>query len=65
MLENTEPQSAAEPADTPADGGAAAPPRRRRRAVSRPAGAPQGAAAEAAETVLPAEPQQDGAVAAE
>ncbi|MFI5528621.1 ribonuclease E/G [Kitasatospora sp. NPDC051853] len=33
----------------------AAPPRRRRRAVSRPAGTPQGAAVEAAETVLPAE----------
>ncbi|WP_328956838.1 Rne/Rng family ribonuclease [Kitasatospora purpeofusca] len=60
MLDNTDPQqpAATEPNDTAATGGdsaSAAPPRRRRRAVSRPAGAPQGAAAEAAETVVPAE----------
>ncbi|MFF7632143.1 ribonuclease E/G [Kitasatospora sp. NPDC008050] len=35
--------------------GDAAPPRRRRRAVSRPAGTPQGAATEGAETVIPVE----------
>ncbi|MFD9130197.1 hypothetical protein, partial [Kitasatospora sp. NPDC059571] len=63
MLEN-EPQSAAEPADSSADA-SAAPPRRRRRAVSRPAGAPQGAAAETAETVLPAESQPAQPQAAE
>ncbi|MEE1787973.1 Rne/Rng family ribonuclease [Streptomyces sp. SP17BM10] len=61
MLDNTDPQqSATEPNDTGATGGegaSAAPPRRRRRAVSRPAGAPQGAAAEAAETVIAAEAQ--------
>ncbi|MGW4808442.1 Rne/Rng family ribonuclease, partial [Kitasatospora sp. NPDC004272] len=54
MLENTEPQPAA--ADNndngPAEGVSAAPPRRRRRAVSRPAGSPQGAAGEGAETVV-------------
>ncbi|WP_405004537.1 Rne/Rng family ribonuclease [Kitasatospora purpeofusca] len=60
MLDNTDPQQSAatEPNDTAATGGdsaSAAPPRRRRRAVSRPAGAPQGAAAEAAETVVQAE----------
>ncbi|WP_030397423.1 Rne/Rng family ribonuclease [Kitasatospora purpeofusca] len=59
MLDNTDPQQpATEPNDTAATGGdsaSAAPPRRRRRAVSRPAGAPQGAATEAAETVVPAE----------
>ncbi|MCX4685551.1 Rne/Rng family ribonuclease [Kitasatospora purpeofusca] len=60
MLDNTDPQqpAATEPNDTAATGGdsaSAAPPRRRRRAVSRPAGAPQGAAAEAAETVVQAE----------
>ncbi|WP_406092995.1 ribonuclease E/G [Kitasatospora purpeofusca] len=60
MLDNTDPQQSAatEPNDTAATGGdsaSAAPPRRRRRAVSRPAGAPQGAGAESAETVVPAE----------
>ncbi|MFD8754581.1 ribonuclease E/G [Kitasatospora sp. NPDC059577] len=59
MLDNTDPQTAAtEPNETTAtgsEGASAAPPRRRRRAVSRPAGTPQGAAADAAETVLPAE----------
>ncbi|MFJ2578841.1 ribonuclease E/G [Kitasatospora aureofaciens] len=58
MLDNTDPQqSATEQNDTAAAGGegASAPPRRRRRAVSRPAGTPQGAAVEAAETVIPAE----------
>ncbi|MFD8597401.1 ribonuclease E/G [Kitasatospora sp. NPDC059646] len=54
MLENTEPQSAA--ADHTDDGASAAPPRRRRRAVSRPAGSPQGAAGESAETVVAATP---------
>ncbi|MFD8080574.1 ribonuclease E/G [Kitasatospora sp. NPDC059722] len=69
MLDNTDPQqSATEPNDTGATGGegaSAAPPRRRRRAVSRPAGAPQGAAAEAAETVIPAEAQAAPAPVAE
>ncbi|MFJ1701875.1 Rne/Rng family ribonuclease [Kitasatospora sp. NPDC088346] len=66
MLENTEPQSSAAPADRDADGVSAAPPRRRRRAVSRPAGAPQGAAAETAETVMPAEtPAAEAPAAAE
>ncbi|MEV7776365.1 Rne/Rng family ribonuclease [Kitasatospora sp. NPDC086791] len=60
MLDNTDPQQTAatepnETAGTGSEGASAAPPRRRRRAVSRPAGTPQGAAAEAAETVLPAE----------
>ncbi|MER7757247.1 Rne/Rng family ribonuclease [Kitasatospora sp. NPDC097643] len=59
MLDNTDPQQSAteqnETAGTGGDGASAAPPRRRRRAVSRPAGTPQGAAAEAAETVIPAE----------
>ncbi|MFJ3215240.1 ribonuclease E/G [Kitasatospora sp. NPDC086801] len=60
MLDNTDPQQNAateqnETAPTGGEGAAAAPPRRRRRAVSRPAGTPQGAAAEAAETVVPAE----------
>ncbi|MQS12196.1 Rne/Rng family ribonuclease [Streptomyces kaniharaensis] len=59
MLDNTDPQqSATEQNDTASAGGegaSAAPPRRRRRAVSRPAGTPQGAAAEAAETVIAAE----------
>lgn len=60
MLDNTDPQQTAatehdETAATGSEGASAAPPRRRRRAVSRPAGTPQGAAAEAAETVLPAE----------
>ncbi|MFJ8624105.1 ribonuclease E/G [Kitasatospora sp. NPDC093550] len=70
MLDNTDPQqtAATEPNDSAATGGegaSAAPPRRRRRAVSRPAGTPQGAAAEAAETVLPAEaPTAEAAPAA-
>ncbi|WP_371516927.1 ribonuclease E/G [Kitasatospora sp. NBC_01300] len=60
MLDNTDPQqnAATEQNETAATGGegtSAAPPRRRRRAVSRPAGTPQGAAAETAETVVPAE----------
>ncbi|SOB84190.1 Rne/Rng family ribonuclease [Streptomyces sp. 1331.2] len=60
MLDNTDPQQTAateqnEAAAAGGEGASAAPPRRRRRAVSRPAGTPQGAAAEAAETVLPAE----------
>ncbi|MFJ9842842.1 ribonuclease E/G [Kitasatospora sp. NPDC101155] len=69
MLENTDPQQAAateqnETAATGGEGASAAPPRRRRRAVSRPAGTPQGAAAEAAETVLPAETHEAPAAAA-
>ncbi|MFJ9440303.1 ribonuclease E/G [Kitasatospora sp. NPDC101235] len=60
MLDNTDPQQTAateqnETAATGGEGASAAPPRRRRRAVSRPAGTPQGAAAETAETVLSAE----------
>lgn len=60
MLDNTDPQQSAatelnEAAATGGEGASAAPPRRRRRAVSRPAGAPQGAATETAETVVPAE----------
>ncbi|MFH9348142.1 ribonuclease E/G [Kitasatospora sp. NPDC017646] len=60
MLDNTDPQQSAateqnETAVTGGEGASAAPPRRRRRAVSRPAGTPQGAAAEAAETVVPVE----------
>ncbi|MFJ9695361.1 ribonuclease E/G [Kitasatospora sp. NPDC101183] len=60
MLDNTDPQQTAateqnETAATGGEGASAAPPRRRRRAVSRPAGAPQGAATETAETVIPAE----------
>ncbi|MFG3049386.1 ribonuclease E/G [Kitasatospora sp. NPDC048239] len=57
MLDNTDPQTADqnESAVTGGDGASAAPPRRRRRAVSRPAGTPQGAATEGAETVLPVE----------
>ncbi|MFJ3788197.1 ribonuclease E/G [Kitasatospora sp. NPDC090091] len=60
MLDNTDPQQSAAPEQndstaTGGEGASAAPPRRRRRAVSRPAGTPQGAAAEAAETVIPAE----------
>ncbi|MFJ2808812.1 ribonuclease E/G [Kitasatospora sp. NPDC087271] len=60
MLDNTDPQqnAATEQNETAAPGGegtSAAPPRRRRRAVSRPAGTPQGAATETAETVIPAE----------
>ncbi|MFE3876247.1 ribonuclease E/G [Kitasatospora sp. NPDC059146] len=67
MLDNTDPQQTAateqnETAATGGEGASAAPPRRRRRAVSRPAGTPQGAAAETAETVVPVEPT---AVAAE
>ncbi|MET8544973.1 hypothetical protein ABZW03_30660, partial [Kitasatospora sp. NPDC004799] len=54
MLDNTDPQQTAaeqnETAVTGGEGASAAPPRRRRRAVSRPAGTPLGAAAEAAET---------------
>ncbi|MFG2843464.1 ribonuclease E/G [Kitasatospora sp. NPDC048296] len=69
MLENTDPQQAAateqnETAATGGEGASAAPPRRRRRAVSRPAGTPQGAAAETAETVLPAETHEAPAAAA-
>ncbi|MFE5585253.1 ribonuclease E/G [Kitasatospora sp. NPDC056531] len=69
MLENTDPQQAAateqnETAATGGEGASAAPPRRRRRAVSRPAGTPQGAAAEVAETVLPAETHEAPAAAA-
>ncbi|MFD7452222.1 ribonuclease E/G [Kitasatospora sp. NPDC059827] len=61
MLDNTDPQQTAateqnETAATGGEGASAAPPRRRRRAVSRPAGTPQGAAAETAETVVPVEP---------
>ncbi|MFI9325922.1 ribonuclease E/G [Kitasatospora sp. NPDC052868] len=57
MLDNTDPQNADqnESAVTGGDGASAAPPRRRRRAVSRPAGTPQGAATEGAETVVPVE----------
>ncbi|MFF2038852.1 ribonuclease E/G [Kitasatospora sp. NPDC058170] len=57
MLDNTDPQTADqnESTVTGGEGASAAPPRRRRRAVSRPAGTPQGAAAEGAETVVPAE----------
>ncbi|MER6396187.1 Rne/Rng family ribonuclease [Kitasatospora sp. NPDC001603] len=60
MLDNTDPQqnAAPEPNENTAatgDGTTGAPPRRRRRAVSRPAGAPQGAAADGAETVIAAE----------
>ncbi|MFI9324627.1 Rne/Rng family ribonuclease [Kitasatospora aureofaciens] len=60
MLDNTDPQQSAATeqngtAGTGGEGASAAPPRRRRRAVSRPAGTPQGAAAEAAETVVPVE----------
>ncbi|MFD4394306.1 ribonuclease E/G [Kitasatospora sp. NPDC058478] len=60
MLDNTDPQQNAateqnETAPTGGEGTSAAPPRRRRRAVSRPAGTPQGAAAETAETVVQAE----------
>ncbi|MEV7599936.1 Rne/Rng family ribonuclease [Kitasatospora sp. NPDC089797] len=60
MLDNTDPQQTAateqnETAVTGGEGASAAPPRRRRRAVSRPAGTPQGAAAESAETVVPVE----------
>ncbi|MFF7988235.1 ribonuclease E/G [Kitasatospora xanthocidica] len=71
MLDNTDPQQTAatepnESAATTGEGASAAPPRRRRRAVSRPAGTPQGAAVEAAETVLPAEaPTAEAAPAAE
>ncbi|WP_329487623.1 Rne/Rng family ribonuclease [Kitasatospora sp. NBC_01246] len=60
MLDNTDPQqnAATEPNENTAatgDGTTGAPPRRRRRAVSRPAGTPQGAAADGAETVIAAE----------
>ncbi|WP_030256387.1 MULTISPECIES: Rne/Rng family ribonuclease [Streptomyces] len=60
MLDNTDPQqtAATEQNETAAAGGegaSAAPPRRRRRAVSRPAGTPQGAGADTAETVVPTE----------
>ncbi|MFF1909056.1 ribonuclease E/G [Kitasatospora sp. NPDC058218] len=65
MLDNTDPQqtAAAEQNEntvatgdgTTGEGASAAPPRRRRRAVSRPAGTPQGAAADSAETVIAAE----------
>ncbi|MGV9264436.1 Rne/Rng family ribonuclease [Kitasatospora sp. NPDC003701] len=65
MLDNTDPQqtAATEPNEntvatgdgTTGEGASAAPPRRRRRAVSRPAGTPQGAAADTAETVIAAE----------
>ncbi|WP_369184043.1 ribonuclease E/G [Streptomyces sp. Y1] len=69
MLENTDPQQSAatEQNETAAtgEGTAAAPPRRRRRAVSRPAGAPLGAAAETAETVVPAEAPAERAPEAE
>ncbi|MGW3043082.1 Rne/Rng family ribonuclease [Kitasatospora sp. NPDC001159] len=70
MLDNTDPQQTAateknESAATGGEGASAAPPRRRRRAVSRPAGTPQGAAAEAAETVLPAEAPAAAAPASE
>ncbi|WP_156179177.1 hypothetical protein, partial [Saccharothrix sp. ST-888] len=54
MLDNTEPQQSAATGSSEADG-SAVPRRRRRRAVPRPAGAPQGAAAETAEPLLPAE----------
>ncbi|MET8622986.1 Rne/Rng family ribonuclease [Kitasatospora sp. NPDC004669] len=69
MLDNTDPQQTAateknETAATGGDGASAAPPRRRRRAVSRPAGTPQGAAVEAAETVLPAEAHETPAAPA-
>ncbi|MFI9364532.1 ribonuclease E/G [Kitasatospora sp. NPDC053057] len=68
MLDNTDPQQSAteqnETAATGGEGASAAPPRRRRRAVSRPAGTPQGAAAEAAETVLPVEANETPAAAA-
>ncbi|MGW2376891.1 Rne/Rng family ribonuclease [Kitasatospora sp. NPDC001683] len=69
MLDNTDPQQSAATeqngtAVTGGEGAPAAPPRRRRRAVSRPAGTPQGAAAEAAETVLPAEAHEAPAAAA-
>ncbi|MEU9076063.1 Rne/Rng family ribonuclease [Kitasatospora sp. NPDC048538] len=70
MLDNTDPQQTAateqnETAPTGGEGASAAPPRRRRRAVSRPAGTPQGAATEAAETVVPAEAPAAEAAAAE
>ncbi|MFI8080340.1 ribonuclease E/G [Kitasatospora sp. NPDC086009] len=60
MLDNTDPQqnAATEPNENTAatgDGTTGAPPRRRRRAVSRPAGTPQGAAADGAETVIATE----------
>ncbi|MFJ8475792.1 ribonuclease E/G [Kitasatospora sp. NPDC094011] len=60
MLDNTDPQQTAATeqngtAVTGGEGASAAPPRRRRRAVSRPAGTPQGAAVETAETVVPVE----------
>ncbi|WBP88888.1 Rne/Rng family ribonuclease [Kitasatospora cathayae] len=69
MLDNTDPQQSAATeqngtAVTGGEGASAAPPRRRRRAVSRPAGTPQGAATEAAETVLPAEAHEAPAAAA-
>ncbi|MFH8383261.1 ribonuclease E/G [Kitasatospora sp. NPDC018058] len=68
MLDNTDPQQAAateknETAATGGEGASVAPPRRRRRAVSRPAGTPQGAAVEVAETVLPAEAHETPAAA--
>ncbi|MFI9273808.1 Rne/Rng family ribonuclease [Kitasatospora sp. NPDC052896] len=53
MPENNDPQQSA--GDDTAGDTSAVPPRRRRRAVSRPAGAPQGAATERAETVISAE----------
>ncbi|MFJ9949985.1 ribonuclease E/G [Kitasatospora sp. NPDC091207] len=75
MLDNTDPQqsAAAEPNEntvatgdgTTGEGASAAPPRRRRRAVSRPAGTPQGAATDTAETVVPAEAAAVEAPAAE
>ncbi|MEV7779402.1 Rne/Rng family ribonuclease [Kitasatospora sp. NPDC088351] len=68
MLDNTDSQQNAAPdqnesAVAAGEGATAAPPRRRRRAVSRPAGTPQGAATEAAETVIPAEAEMPAAAA--
>ncbi|MFC9327817.1 ribonuclease E/G [Kitasatospora sp. NPDC057015] len=57
MLDNTDPQQPAAAGSNESggtEGASAAPPRRRRRAVSRPAGTPQSAGAEGAETVVAA-----------